>query len=170
MSDTYNKKKLPPLDRVAKRLEKEREFNKGMQELVASKPEMTDDYRKSIAKDLPVEKIDRRGQVWPQSKPSDVVDKIAAFRAMRQAGKKMMGAVPLLGAGYAALSGDPAMAAEELAGDLPFVGQAYEALKPVEAGSVDEERDLINERNARLAYENSPAHLARLRALQKLGR
>jgi hypothetical protein len=104
--------------------------------------------------------------------PLDVMDKVAAFRAAREAaktsgvGKKLMGAVPFLGAGYAALQGDPAMAAEELAGDIPVAGQVYEAIKPTDSGNVEEERQMIAERNAQEDYSNSPARLARLKALQ----
>lgn len=98
------------------------------------------------------------------------VEKIAKARALRQAGKKIAGIIPFAGAGYAALSGDPAMASEELAGDIPFVGQAYEAIKPTDSGNVEEERQMIAERNAQAAYGQSPAHLARINALKNLRR
>lgn len=101
---------------------------------------------------------------------NDFVEKIAKARALKQAGKKFMGAIPMLGTAYAAMSGDPAMAADELAGDIPFVGQAYEAIKPTDTGNVEEERQMIAERNARAAYDQSPAHLARLKALQQFGK
>ena len=95
-------------------------------------------------------------------KTSDVLDKVAAFRAAREAaksgvGKKLMGAVPFLGAG---------MAAEELAGDVPVVGQVYEAIKPTDSGNAEEEKEMLVERNAMENYNNSPAHLARLNALK----
>lgn len=80
--------------------------------------------------------------------------------------KKFMGAIPLAGTAYGLMSGDPAMAADEAAGDVPFVGQAYEAIKPTDSGNIEEERQMIAERNARADYDQSPAHLARLRALQ----
>lgn len=65
------------------------------------------------------------------SKPSDILDKVASFRAAKLAGKKLMGAVPLLGAGVAAFNGDSAMAAEELGQDLAGpAGMVYEAAKP----------------------------------------
>jgi hypothetical protein len=128
------------------------------------------DYHKTIVKNVPAAKIDTVGEKLPISKPSDVTDKIAAFRALKQAGKKVMGVLPFAGAGYAAMSGDPAMAAEELAGDVPFVGQAYEAFKPEVAGNPEEERQMLAEREAMEAYQNSPAHLARLQALKRMGR
>lgn len=166
MSD-YNKKKIKPQDIIGKRLDKEQQFNKGLKELNNSKPEMVDDYRKTIAKDLPVDRIDTK-QVTKVAKPSDVYEKIAAFRAAKQAGKKLAGIVPFAGAAYAAMSGDPAMAADELAGDVPVLGQAYEAFKPEVAGNVEEEREMLVEAQARKNYNASPAHLARLRALQNL--
>jgi hypothetical protein len=58
------------------------------------------------------------------------------------------------------------MAAEELAGDIPVAGQVYEAIKPTDSGNVEEERQMIAERNAQEDYSNSPARLARLKALQ----
>lgn len=87
---------------------------------------------------------------------------------LKKGSKKLMGAVPLLGAGYAALQGDPAMAAEELAGDVPVVGQAYEAIRPESAGNPEEERQMLAERDAQVNYQNSPAHLARMKVLQGL--
>lgn len=84
-------------------------------------------------------------------------------------GKKAAGIIPLAGAGYAALQGDPAMAAEEAAGDIPFVGQAYEAIKPTESGNPEEERQMIAERNAKVNYQNSPAAAgAKMAALKKI--
>jgi hypothetical protein len=109
-------------------------------------------------------------QVVQQIGGNDFVEKIAKLRALKQAGKKMMGIIPFAGAGYAALQGDPAMASEELAGDIPVVGQAYEAIKPTESGNPEEERQMIAERNAQVNYNNSPARLARLKALQGMAR
>lgn len=108
--------------------------------------------------------------IQPIKSGADFTEQIAAKRAALQAaksgGRKLMGAIPFLGAGYAALQGDPAMAAEELAGDVPVIGQAYEALKPTDSGNVEEERQMIAERNAQVDYNNSPAHLAKMKALQ----
>lgn len=107
----------------------------------------------------------------PQPKATDWTEKIAKLRALKQAGKKVMGMIPLAGAGYAALNGEPAMAAEELAGDVPVVGQAYEALRPEAAGqSSGDERQMLAEIQAQKNYQDSPAHLARLEALKKFGR
>lgn len=106
--------------------------------------------------------------IVPQLSGNDFKAKIAALQALKKGGSKMLGAVPFAGAAYAALQGDPAMAADELAGDVPVLGQAYEALKPTDSGNVEEEREMLAERNAQTDYNNSPAHLARLRALQGL--
>ncbi len=100
----------------------------------------------------------------------NIAEKLAKSQALRNISKKVMGVVPFAGASYAALQGDSAMAAEELAGDIPVLGQAYEAIKPETAGNRDEERFMLNEHNARVNYDNSPAHLARLKALQGFGK
>ncbi len=115
------------------------------------------------------EKIDTNSK-WAKSSMSDVAEKVAQHRAMRQMGKKAMGVIPFAGAAYAAMSGDPAMAADEMAGDVPVVGQAYEAFKSEDAGNRDEEREMLNERNAQVNYENSPARQARMMALANFGK
>jgi hypothetical protein len=85
-------------------------------------------------------------------------------------GKKAAGVIPLAGAGYAALSGHPAMAAEELAGDVPVIGQAYEAIKSDSAGqSPEEEKMMLGEIQARKNYDASPASQdAKMAALKKI--
>jgi hypothetical protein len=76
--------------------------------------------------------------------------------------KKIAGIIPLAGAGMAAMSGDPAMAAEELAADLP----GGEALRSEAAGmSPEEEAMMLAEIDAQKAYAKSPARMDRLRAL-----
>lgn len=129
--------------------------------------------------------------IQPIKSGADFTEQIAAKRAALQAaktgGRKLMGAIPFLGAGYAALSGDPAMAAEQLgrdaieaapvalsaaaklgAGATP-VGMgmiAADAFMPEQAGNPEEERQMLAERNAQVDYQNSPAHLAKMKALQ----
>lgn len=87
-----------------------------------------------------------------------------------QIGKKVAGILPFAGAGMAALSGDPAMAAEELATDaMGPAGMAYEALKPEVAGNPEEESMMLAERDAMENYKNSPAgQAAKLRKLKAL--
>lgn len=102
---------------------------------------------------------------------NDWTEKLAKLRALKgKIGGKVLGAIPFAGAGYAALQGDPAMAADELAGDVPVLGQAYEALRPEVAGNPEEERMMLAEIQAKKDYQSSPAHQARLRALQGFGR
>lgn len=129
--------------------------------------QLSEGFRNNVVKGV-TDKVDNGIQVV--GKTSDVMEKIAQHRALRQAGKKVMGILPFAGAMYGLASGDPAMAAEEVAGDVPILGQAYEAIKPTDTGNVEEERQMIAERDARAAYDQSPAHLARLKALQKIGR
>jgi hypothetical protein len=84
-------------------------------------------------------------------------------------GKKVAGIIPMAGTLYGALSGDPAMAAEEAVGDIPFAGQAYDALKSENAGeSVEDEKMMLAEDAARKSYANSPAAEAKKEALKKL--
>jgi hypothetical protein len=81
-------------------------------------------------------------------------------------GKKAAGIIPLAGVGMAALSGDPAMAAEELASDAAGpAGIAYDAIKPEIAGNRDEERQMLAERDAMEKYKKSPARLDKLKKL-----
>lgn len=145
---------------------------------------LSEGFKNPVVKNV-TDKIDTKA-VQKTISGTDFVEKIAALRAAKQAGKKLMGAVPLLGAGYAALSGDPAMAAEELAGDavdlaptlatklgssvvagpVGIAALGLDAIKPTPTGNVEEERQMIAERDAQVNYNNSPAHLARLKALQ----
>jgi hypothetical protein len=168
-------------------LERERDFNKGVQNLKSAPVEMVDDFQKEVVKDLPANRIDNR-QVQKLSSGADFLAKQRILEAEREAkraalgkvsgdtldystfrktGKKLAGVVPFLGAGYAALQGDPAMAAEELAQDaMGPAGLAYEAIRPSPVGNIDEEAQMIAERNAQVNYNNSPAHLAKLKALK----
>lgn len=117
------------------------------------------------------EHIDTRSG-WTLGSPNDAAEKLAQHRAnsaMKKLGKKALSVLPFAGVGYAALQGNPAMAAEEAMGDVPVLGQAYEAFKPEIAGNREEERNMLNEHDARVNYDNSPAHLARLKALQGFG-
>lgn len=131
---------------------------------------------KSLAKEVPeqvtklqgmTEKIDTKG-IAPIISGSDFSSKIEALRALKKAGKKVAGIIPLAGAGMAALSGDPAMAAEELAGDIPVAGQIYEAIKPTESGNPEEEAQMLAERDAMEQYKGSPAAKDRLSKLKAL--
>lgn len=79
-------------------------------------------------------------------------------------GRKMLGALPLVGAGMAALSGDPAMAAEELAQDA--AGPLGEVVRSDSAGmSPEDEKMMLQEDRARKSYQKSPARLARLKRI-----
>lgn len=108
----------------------------------------------------------------------------------KKLGKKVAGVIPFAGAGMAALSGDPAMAAEEAAGDIadvaipafvpklgaavaaPYIGLGLagaEAFRPDAAGNPEEERMMLAEDKARKAYNKSPAAMdAKEAALKKL--
>jgi len=79
-------------------------------------------------------------------------------KLLKMLGKKAAGVIPFAGAGMAALSGEPAMAAEELAGDIPVAGQIYEAIKPTESGNPEEERQMLAERKGSDMYKKSQAY------------
>lgn len=150
-------------------MEKKKLTGADLSKLERAPVKRVDDFQKSIAKDIPREKIDTMTE-WKRSTPAAMAEKLAKHRALREMSKKAMGVIPFAGTAYAAFQGDPAMAAEELAGDVPVLGQAYEAFKPEAAGNPEEERQMIAERNAQVDYGQSPAHLARLKALQAMRR
>lgn len=105
--------------------------------------------------------------VQPLTSGDDFVKKIANLRAAKMLGKKAISAVPFVGAAYAAMSGEPAMAAEELAGDIPVVGQAYEAIKPTPTGPAAGSLDARIE-NGTLTDEDKQQ--LRMEALKNYGR
>lgn len=128
----------------------------------------TDDVRHVKSTSQP---IDTKG-IAKLSTGDEFTEKIAKLRALKAAGKKVAGVIPFAGAGMAALSGDPAMAAEELASDaMGPAGMAYDALKPDVAGNPEEESMMLAERDAMENYKNSPAgkaaKLAKLKALME---
>lgn len=103
--------------------------------------QLSEGFKNPVVKGV-TEHIDTK-TVQPILSGAGHMEKIAALRAAKAAGKKLLGALPFAGAGFAALSGDPAMAAEELAQDAAGpVGLAYEAIKPTPtgpaAGSLDD--------------------------------
>lgn len=110
----------------------------------------TDDIRHVKSKSAPID----TNQVEKLTRGSDFMDKIAKLKALKAAGKKVAGIIPFAGAGMAALQGDPAMAAEELAED---VAGPLAALKPEIAGNPQEERTMLAERQAIGNYKNSQA-------------
>lgn len=112
------------------------------------------------------EHIDNGVQKLPSG--NEWAEKIAKLRALKGLGNKAMSVLPFAGAAYAALQGNPAMAAEELVGDVPVVGQAYEAAKPGSAGqSVEDEKIMLAEIQARKNYD--AAKQARMNALKGIG-
>jgi hypothetical protein len=154
--------------------DKKLEFLRGLEKLKASKIK-SDDYSSPLSDDVMkvkgdsvadevatkikgmTQKIDTKG-IAPVISGDEFAAKIAALRAAKGAGKKALAALPFVGAGMAALSGDPAMAAEELAQDaMGPAGIAMEALKSEDAGNVEEEKQMLAERRAKTKYKNSPA-------------
>jgi hypothetical protein len=91
--------------------------------------------------------------------------------SIKGAGKKLLGALPLVGAGYAAMQGEPAMASEELLYD---VVPGAEAMRSEDAGmSSGDERMMLAEDQARKNYEQSPAkkdRMTRLKAMMQRGK
>lgn len=101
-----------------------------------------------------------------------IAAKRAALQAMKGTGKAALGGLGLLpGLGAIttlAATGDASAAAAELPGDIPGVGTAYEAIRPADTGNLEEERQMLAERDALENYKNSPAALARMKALQNI--
>lgn len=93
----------------------------------------------------------------------DFTEKIARLRGLKAAGKKALGILPFAGAAAGLMSGDPAMAAEEAAGD---VIPGYEAVRSENAGmSPEDEKIMLAEDAARKNYNRSPAALDKLKAM-----
>lgn len=65
--------------------------------------------------------------------------------------------IPLAGTLGGLATGNMAQAAEEAPGDIPILGQAYEAIRPETAGSVEDDLTMKAEGDAYKAYQNSPA-------------
>lgn len=82
----YLKQKLPPQDPdklVQDAVDKEIQYKKDLMELRGSKPQMVEDFQKTITKDLPVEKINTRA-VQPITSGSDFQANIEAKRQARK--------------------------------------------------------------------------------------
>jgi hypothetical protein len=165
--------------------DKDLEFLRGMEKLKASDIKAPD-YKSDLDNEVTrvvgsaptpesvtkiknaTQKIDTKG-IAPIISGGDFMDKIASLRAAKAMGKKALGILPLAGTAYGLMSGNPAMAAEEAAGDIPIMGQAYEAIKPSESGNPEEEREMLAERQGAVDYRKSQASAdARRAALMKL--
>jgi hypothetical protein len=79
--------------------------------------------------------------------------------------RQIVGALPLAGTAMALSSGDASAAAEELPSEIPVIGQAYDAIRSESAGSAQDDKEMIAEREAAANYTKSPA---RLDAIKKL--
>lgn len=178
-------------DKVGQYLDKEMQFSRDVNSLKSAPVPKVDDFQKPQVKDMAREVIDRRGEVVPVSNASDWQAKIAAKRAalaeksgkkvvensidyndirkgikhaapaMKGVGKKLLGAIPLLGGlASAAMSGDADAA-------IPILGEA-ESLGP-QPGTIDHKIEmgipLSPEEKAELQ-----AQQARMQALQQLRR
>lgn len=79
--EKYLKQKIIPkeVDRVAE----EMDFREALNQLKKAPVEMNSDLRQSVAKDLPVEKIDKL-QAAPIKSPQETINKLAELRAKKQ--------------------------------------------------------------------------------------
>lgn len=168
----------PSVSKSADFLEREQEYIRQLRDLVASKPDMVDDFQNTTVKDLPVEKISNPVQKIKSGKEF-MLDKARrealqqvgetldynelrkqfaakAKTAAKIGGKKLLGALPLVGGVGAALMNQDASAAVPGLGDAEVTGPAQ--------GSFDqrlEQGTLTDEEKQRLLAEQ-----ARIRALQ----
>lgn len=188
--DNYLTQKIKPVDILKERLQKEQDYKNKLRKLDASSAEVVPDFQSAEVKDLPVDKINTKA---PQSLTG--IEAFRARQAVNSAageaklaalgkigdtinyskfkdlgktlGKKAMGVLPFAGAGYAALNGDSAMAAEELAGDVPVVGQAFEAIKPTASGPAS---GSLDDRLERGQLTDEDKLLIKQEALQRMSR
>lgn len=159
--------------------DKELEFLRGLEKLKAA-PIKSENYSSDLDKDVVrvkgsapqtpdvtrikggTPKIDTK-QIQKVISGSDFQSKIQAM--LKKGGKKALAGLPMVGAGMAALSGDPAMAAEEAAMDLI---PGAEALRSDDVGmSPEEEMMMLEEIDARKNYDRSPARLDKLKKLMQ---
>ncbi len=169
---------------MANKKDRELEFLRGIQKLKAS-PVRDEGYTSPLENDTMQVRSSGRPIPEPVKRIKDATEHIDTKSAMKtikgidfqskiqsllknSAAKKALGILPMAGTVAGLMAGDPAMAAEEAAGDIPIVGQAYEALKPTESGNPEEERQMIAERNGQVDYNNSPAKADRLAKLRQL--
>ena len=101
------------------------------------------------------DKIDTKS-IQKQISGDDFVKKIADARAAKAAGKKLLGALPLVGALASAAMSEDASAAIPLLGDAEGVGM-----------SAQDENAMLNEYNARRDYDMSQARQDALKAIRR---
>jgi hypothetical protein len=146
-------------------------FNDRVSQLDAEQGDMLNKLNRG--KDVRVSGGTSSGLELNQSKLPDMAKQVGLGKEslLKRLGKKALGVIPLAGAAYGLASGNPAMAAEEAAGDIPLLGQVYEAIKPEMAGDPEEEKMMLAEAKARKAYEKSPAFSdLRSRLQKKMGK
>lgn len=95
-------------------------------------------------------------QIQKQISGDDFVKKIANARAAKAAGKKLLGAIPVVGALASAAMSEDASAAVPFLGDAEGVGI-----------SAQDENAMLNEYNARRDYDMSQARQDALKAISR---
>ena len=95
-------------------------------------------------------------QIQKQISGDDFVKKIANARAAKAAGKKLLGAIPVVGALASAAMSEDASAAIPLLDEADSVGM-----------SAQEENAMLNEYNARRDYDMSQARQDALKAISR---
>lgn len=219
MSD-YLKQKAPSAKDVVEYLKKEQSFNRDLKKLKDAPIDMVKDFQNPVTVDLPVEKINTIGEVIPLKTGAEFAGDQAVRNARKSAiesvgdtlnykdlreeftkkaklaskigGKKLLGAVPVLGTLAALSSGDASAAAEQatsdaldlaptlatklgaasLSGPIGLSMLAADAVAPSKTGpsfgSMDQritDGSLTEEDKQQLSLEQ-----ARIKALQNIGR
>ena len=95
-------------------------------------------------------------EIQKQISGDDFVKKIANARAAKAAGKKLLGAIPVVGALASAAMSEDASAAVPFLGDAEGVGM-----------SAQDENTMLNEYNARRDYDMSQARQDALKAISR---
>lgn len=88
--DKYLKQKLPPVDRQEEFSKKQADYQEKLKQLRNSPVAVVPDLQQPVAKDLPVERIDKL-QAKAITSPNDVMEKIAASRASKDMSRSMPG-------------------------------------------------------------------------------
>lgn len=162
---------------------KERLFNQGLKDLVNSPVDMVDDFQKPLTKTVPVDKIDTRqtqkiktgadfqadqiirnakqeAKLAALGKIGDTIDYSTFRKGAKTAGKKLLGAVPVLGGIANAILSQDASAAVPLLDEAESLGPAAGTFDSRIANGTLTEEDKQQLRNEQ----------ARVKALQSFGK
>lgn len=140
MAGDYIKGKIKQVDKLAERDKKQQAFLEGMQKLKASEAPVLDrSLSEGFAAPIKSSPINTK-EIVPQISGDDFIKKIADKRAAKAAGKKLLGAVPVLGGLVSAAMTQDASAAVPILDSAESLGPAPGSLDDrIERGTLTEE-------------------------------